>query len=356
MTFYQELQLNQAGSKSYVASFKKPKDKFVHILIYILKIFLNIAFSTAVIVFSGLIFGFENCVAGLVLLLGILVFRFTDLDIHATHSLGAIYLIFAIFAICPKVAHLVPTGCDLLIHSGSILLIVILACHNVGWCNHCTLILSYLLLYGSDVSGISYLCRVICLLVGATLTALVLYRNRKKTEFKCGFKNLFTDFKISNERTRWQIKIALCVSGALFLATLIGVSKPAWAGIAAMSVTIPQGTTPMRVESRIRANVIGCILLFFASIILPSVLWGYIGIIGGIGAAFCGKYEGQTAWNSLSALAAATSVLGVKRALAFRILNNIFGALFAFMFGKIIDRILLAINNLIENRKKATPQ
>ena len=27
MTFYQELQLNQAGSKSYIASFKNPKDK-----------------------------------------------------------------------------------------------------------------------------------------------------------------------------------------------------------------------------------------------------------------------------------------------------------------------------------------
>ena len=28
MNFYQELQLNQAGSKSYIASFKNPKDKW----------------------------------------------------------------------------------------------------------------------------------------------------------------------------------------------------------------------------------------------------------------------------------------------------------------------------------------
>ena len=31
MNFYQELQLNQAGSKSYIASFKNPKDKCKHI-------------------------------------------------------------------------------------------------------------------------------------------------------------------------------------------------------------------------------------------------------------------------------------------------------------------------------------
>ena len=30
MNFYQELQLNQAGSKSYIASFKNPKDKSTH--------------------------------------------------------------------------------------------------------------------------------------------------------------------------------------------------------------------------------------------------------------------------------------------------------------------------------------
>ena len=49
MTFYQELQLNQAGSKSYIASFKDPKEKWRHIGIYLFKIFLNIAFCTAFI-------------------------------------------------------------------------------------------------------------------------------------------------------------------------------------------------------------------------------------------------------------------------------------------------------------------
>ena len=35
MNFYQELQLNQAGSKSYIASFKNPKDKCKHIAVYL---------------------------------------------------------------------------------------------------------------------------------------------------------------------------------------------------------------------------------------------------------------------------------------------------------------------------------
>ena len=44
MTFYQELQLNQSGSKEYVASFKDPKEKLKHMGIYLFKILQKIAF------------------------------------------------------------------------------------------------------------------------------------------------------------------------------------------------------------------------------------------------------------------------------------------------------------------------
>lgn len=354
MTFYQELQLNQSGSKNYIASFIKPKDKFVHTLIFIFKVLLNLAFCTAVVMGLGIVFGAENSIAGLVVLLGILTFRFTDLDIHATHSVYGISFIFLIFALGPKAANLAPAGCDWLINFVCILLIVVVGCHNVNWYNHSILILSYLLLYGYDVSGVSYINRLGCLSFGAILTSLVLYRNRRKTEFNYGFKNLFTDFKLSDGRSRWQIKIALCVSGAVFFSMLIGFTKPIWAGIAAMSVTIPQGDIKTRVESRIRANVIAGIFFVIALLIVPEGLISYLSMIGGVAAGFCARYEGQTAWNSFSALAVSVASLGFYTAVAFRVLNNIFGALFAFMFGKIIDNLLIALNSVfikLKNRK-----
>lgn len=223
MTFYQELQLNQAGSKNYIAELKTSKDKFVHILIFIFKVILNLVFSMAVIMLLGMAFGKENSIAGLVVLLGITTFRFSNLDVRATHSIYAICLIFFILAVGPKAANLVPTGCDLLINFICILFIVVLGCHNVNWYNHAILVLSYLLLHSYDVEGVSYLKRLGCLALGAVLTSLILYRNCRKTKFECGFKNLFTDFSLSDARTRWQIKIALCVSGAIFCSSLMGV-------------------------------------------------------------------------------------------------------------------------------------
>ena len=39
MTFYQELQLNQAGSKSLIKNCKTPKEKLHHLFIYILSFY-----------------------------------------------------------------------------------------------------------------------------------------------------------------------------------------------------------------------------------------------------------------------------------------------------------------------------
>ena len=47
MTFYQELQLDQVGSKSYIASITDPKEKRKHIAIYLFKILLTVSFCVA---------------------------------------------------------------------------------------------------------------------------------------------------------------------------------------------------------------------------------------------------------------------------------------------------------------------
>ena len=63
MTFYQELQLNQAGSKSYIASFKNPKDKIKHTGIYLFKILLTVSFCTVFIALFCALFGNSNSIA-----------------------------------------------------------------------------------------------------------------------------------------------------------------------------------------------------------------------------------------------------------------------------------------------------
>ena len=60
MTFYQELQLDQAGSKAYIASFEAPKDRWKHSAVYLFKVLINIAFCTAFIALFSAAFGTDR--------------------------------------------------------------------------------------------------------------------------------------------------------------------------------------------------------------------------------------------------------------------------------------------------------
>lgn len=182
LTFYQELQLDQGGSKAYIAGLNTRKEKIIHIGIYLFKIILYMAFAVAFIGLYSAVCGSENSIVGLVVLLFIMMFRFSDLDIKVSHSTAGIFLLFVILATGPKVANMLPVGAAFLVNLTCILLIVTIGCHNTALFNHASMVLSYLLLLGSDVSGHSYYVRLAGLGVGAVLTiAVFLHTHWKKT-------------------------------------------------------------------------------------------------------------------------------------------------------------------------------
>ena len=105
MTFYQELQLNQAGSKAVIRNSQEKKDKFKHILIYLFKIFITVAFCTVFVMAFGKLFGSDNSIVGVVILLFVLSFRFADLGISTNHAMLVLPVIFVILAIGPRLAN-----------------------------------------------------------------------------------------------------------------------------------------------------------------------------------------------------------------------------------------------------------
>lgn len=341
MTFYQELQLNPAGSKAYIATFQTPAEKRKHFAVYLFKILLNIAFCTAFITGFSILFGAENSVAGLSVLLSIMVFRAADLGIRVSHSIGTIFLVFAILAAGPKVSNLLPAGWAFCANAVFLMLLLVLGCHNVIMYNHATLALSYLLLLGYDVSGELYAKRLAGLLAGALLTAAVFYHNHSKTTYKRTFKSLFQEFNLSSARTRWQLRFALTISSTLLLASLLHFPKVMWAGIAAMSVCVPfRNDINYRAGRRILGNLGGCLLFLAAFLLLPEGSLSYLGILGGIGLGLSVSYGWQTTFNSFSALAIAAPVLGLPTAAFLRFFYNAFGSVYTWLFDRIFEPAL----------------
>ena len=132
MTFYQELQLNQAGSKAVICASKSKNGKTTGTLPFIcLKLLLTVAFCTAFVMAFGAVFGEDNNIVGVVMLLCVLSFRYADLGIKNKDAMWAFAVIFAILAAGPRLANACGLVAECMIHIVCIMAIMILSCHNV---------------------------------------------------------------------------------------------------------------------------------------------------------------------------------------------------------------------------------
>ena len=66
--------------------------------------------------------------------------------------------------------------------------------------------------------------------------------------------------------------------------------------------------------------------------LLPSSIYAYIGILGGIGVGFSAQYGWQAVFNTFGALAIAAESYGLKGAVSLRVIQNVFGVVFALAF------------------------
>ena len=73
MSIYQELQLNQAGSKALIKNSKDKREREDIFSSIFLKVFLTLAFCMAFVTAYTKIFGEKNSVAGVVVLLTVMV-------------------------------------------------------------------------------------------------------------------------------------------------------------------------------------------------------------------------------------------------------------------------------------------
>lgn len=299
------------------------------------------AFCFVFVTLFSMLFGSDNSVAGVVFLLALLVLRQADFGIRTSHGLICIAGIFTLLITGPRLANTLPAPASLLANFISILLLMILGCHNVIMYNQSTFVLGYLLLYGYDVTGRAYLLRVLGLLVSMMVCMLVFYKNQKKRPYRRSFLDLFREFNLKSARSQWYLSLTWIVCSAMFIMQLLSLPRAMWAGIACMSVCLPfPEDSKDRTWKRGVFNILGCGIFLVLYNTLPAWLYPYIGVIGGIGVGYSAGYSWQTVFNTFGALSIAGSLFGVKTAIALRIGTNVAGALYAFLSWQILSRLL----------------
>lgn len=335
MTFYQELQLNQAGSKELIRNSQNTREKLKHTAIYIFKIFLTMIFCMAFVIAYSKFFGNPNSIVGVVVLLFILVFRNVDLSMKTSHAIPSLIAIFAILAFGPQLSNTSNILVELLVNIVCIFLLMFLGCYNVKMYNHSTLVLGYLLLYGYNVSGDFYIKRLEGLAVGAIITGIIYYRKHKKKTYDLKIAHFIEEFNIKSDRTKWQLSLTIAISSILLISRLIHLPRPMWAGIAVMSIITPfPNGQKERVKGRVLGNILGAVLVFIIYKYFPDVIYSNIGIIGGIGVGLSATYGFQSIFNTFGAISVASTIFGFPAAIFYRIFNNIFGSIYGFFFNK----------------------
>ena len=316
MTFYQELQLNQAGSKDLLKKSETAKEKIYHLFVYMAKVAVTMAFCFLFVTIFSILLGNENSIVGVVVLLCLMVFRNADLGIHTGQSTMLLALFFAVMTVCPHLANQLSPVSGMLLNIAALAVLILFGCHNPFMFNQSTLVLGYLLLYGYDVTGESYEMRMV--------------GNRV---YKRKIQDVLQEFALSSSRTKWQLCQILCVPAVLCIAELFKMPRAMWAGIAAMSAILPfMEDMQYRVKKRIVGNIAGVLCFTALYFLLPSSIYAYIGILGGIGVGFSAKYGWQAVFNTFGALAIAAESYGLKGAVSLRVIQNVFGVVFALVF------------------------
>ena len=341
MTFYQELQLSSVGSKQLIKNTTDKKEKRRHILIYNFKVYLVMAFCVAVVTLFSKIFGADNSVPGVVVLLAVLVLRQADFGVRTSHGLLCIAGIFGILIAGPRITNMMHPVPAFFVNVACILILMIFGCHNVIMSNQSTFVLGYLLLQGYDVSGHAYVLRVISLLIGMGICMAVFYKNQKNRPYRRTFLDLFREFDLHSARGRWYLRLTLIVSSAMLIMSLLGLPRAMWAGIACMSVWLPfTADCRGRAGKRAMFNIVGCILFAVLYLILPESMYPYIGMIGGIGVGYSAGYAWQTAFNTFGALSIASGLFGMPAAVLLRIGANVFSSIYTMLANKLGDKLV----------------
>lgn len=340
MTIYQALQLNANGSKTLIRNCTSRNERIKWSLVYLLKIFLTVLFCFSFVSGFSMLFGADNSIAGVVVLLILLLVRQADFGIRMNGSILSIFLLFCILAAGPRLANLAPPAIALFINTACILWIAILACHNIIMYNHFTFVLCYLLLYGYDVEGKAYFIRLTALFAGFLLCASIFYLKHRRQSFKRGFSHILEEFDLSSSRTQWQLRISLSTASAMFIGSLLHIPRIMWIGIACMSIMTPLvKDCAYREKRRAPFNLLGCLLFICLYHILPKELLPFLGILGGIGVGFSASYSFQNIFNALGALMIAADLFGLYPAVLLRIGTNLFATFYCIVFNKIWEGI-----------------
>lgn len=345
MKFYDLLQLSTKDLKTRIKD-ASCSDKKRYWKALIIKDVLCVFFAIFFIVFFNKIFGEKNSSVAVVIFCVLLGIRFVDFDYKLSTSIVNLLITFLIIILGPYLNSILNPELAFFINFFFLMTILIMTCEQPMYGNSSLYVFGYILLFSSPVYGFDMFLRVLEMLVGFVVCALVLYKKHRHKEYRKSFKDILRAFSIGDDKCKWQIKLALGISLGILIGSLLKLERIMWAAIAIMSVLTPYYDTPhSRIKDRVLGVVVGSIAFLVIYNIVPNSYISLMGPLSGLVLGFCASYRWSSIFNCFGALLVASSVYGGSQATFLRIFNNLFGCLFALVFYFIFNKFYEKISN-----------
>lgn len=289
------------------------------------------------------LFGTENSIVGVVLLMAMLMFLSADFACDARQVAITIPLLFVAIGLCAKLSLLHPL-LGLLVNVLAIAAILLFTRGDTGRSAFLPYLMGYVMLRGYDVSGAAFTRRIISLAVlGSVIGLLYFVRSRKKAAPP--LSSLLHGFSARGAWERWALVLGVTLVLVAFLGDLAHFPKSMWINLTVLSLvsSIEEGMMERKM-ARIPATILGCVLFFvlFECIVPPDRQMAVV-LVAGFLSMFITSYFIKTIYNSFSALVTATLLMPAAGAMAVRIVCNILGvavsALSVLLFSRIFDRM-----------------
>ncbi len=354
LRFYDALQLDPAVLKPKIQAAKTMKERWQLWGILALRSLLIVLFAILFIGTLSNVFGAENSAMAVALFCILLGIRFVDFGYCIGDSMVTLALSFLLLLTAPVAASLLHPLFAVLLHFAAFFALSLMTCEKPEMGNGGLYSFAYIFLTGNPVTGEMFEKRCWMTLFGYLLCGTILFCKHREKNRGVRFRQVLKTFRLSREKCRWQLRMALGVSLALSLGCLFHLERFMWMGFACGSLlsSYPY-TSDVKERSwyRMLGVVTGSGLFFVIYLLLPPKLHPLMGPLGGLCLGFCTDYRYKSAINCFGALMLAAGLYGIHGAVLLRVFNNLLGVLLGFVFVRLYQ---VLVDRHFENTEKRT--
>lgn len=324
------------------------------------KIIINLVKLCSIMAFVMLcsqVSGSNNTYTWISVVIGAMSFWFLDIGIDKKQAPFIIILLFLLIGISNRLAifnHIL----GLFINFLTAFLLTYIPSSNPEYKLYMTFILGFIFNQSNPAVGHDFFTRMLSLFVGGVMIAIIyVFRHSKSDKKYNTIQEVFKTIDITSDRFVLSFKMALGVSIAMLIGSLLGLKRTMWIAISVMSLTqIDFKETKSRFKYRIISTIIGAITFAIVFQLLVPAKYEFIVlfIINYI-YSFMTKYQYQIICITMSSLSSAILLFDAKTAIGLRIMLIIVGCIISYIINRIdfkkYFKSLLDVRNSNKQRK-----